>query len=639
MNPSGAQVWVAGQRVHFERLTVMDGVLMTPVSDAGLDRMLSLVGAVRQWEPGLRYAALARADGKIATFTVGSNAVAIDGESQALPSAPFYRGQDLYVPLLPLAQALGLQPRAYRGGYVFVPQIMRVDRRIGAQRTIIDVTAAMPLSWRSSYDARHRQLIVRFPGFGSSSQVVWLGNRDAVKADVSQTGPPGYPTTMIAIRLQKDIRFSAQHAPSGVGAAIVLSRYRWALRLPALALSPRQGIGTRTSMPATSPPPGASPAATSSPSPAPTTSPPEPEEVATAEPLTSAQASASPSASPAESPSPLPPQKITDVAVAEAPNGTRITLTLTGPVAFEWHRLAEPDNRYWLDIPNATLVGPAQTLSSKLPFITEIKVSQHQVSPQPVVRVSITPTQPLEVQVGSVAGSPSQMGIEIENATPAPDAARSGIGTIALESPPAVVAPGPAPARYAPTHANVIVIDAGHGGSDPGAVNPAYGLRESALTLSLANRVQSQLQHLGWQVTMTRDGDYELADPKGADKDELQARCDVANASGGRIFVSIHVNSSVTPALNGTTTYYWRREDRALAQAIQNAVVASGRLADDGLKRASFYVIRHTWLPSALIEVAYLSNAHDAALLQQNSFLDKLATGIVNGLMDFAGGP
>jgi N-acetylmuramoyl-L-alanine amidase len=318
--------------------------------------------------------------------------------------------------------------------------------------------------------------------------------------------------------------------------------------------------------------------------------------------------------------------------------GTRITLTLTGPVSFEWHRLADPDNRYWLDIDRATLIGPAQALTSKLPFIKEIKISQHLLDPENVVRLSITPTAPIDVRVGAIQGSPNQLGIEIENQPPSPDAPTAGFGndyTIASAASPSPSISS-APALTKP---NLIVIDPGHGGTDPGSLNPAYGLTESSITLAIAHRLEADLKRQGWQVTLTRDGNYDVGDPNGPDKQELQARCDVANAAGARFFVSVHINSSVSSAPNGTTTYYWHTQDRAFALAVQNGLVSSMGIADDGVKRNEFYVIHHTFMPSVLVEAAYLSNPHDATLLLQSSFLDKIAAGIARGIGDFTGGP
>jgi N-acetylmuramoyl-L-alanine amidase len=352
--------------------------------------------------------------------------------------------------------------------------------------------------------------------------------------------------------------------------------------------------------------------------------------VATAQPL--------PEPSQQASAGPLVDQKITNITVAQVPTGTRITLTIQGPVSFEWHRLGDPDNRFWLDIDHAILVGAAQDLDAKLDFIKSVKVSQHLLTPDKVVRVSITPTRGADIRVGQIAGTTDQIGIEIESAPPPPDAAMSGTGllsAIAIQPP-----PGPTvTAAPVPTRRDLIVLDPGHGGNDPGSLNPELGLTEKSLTLTIAKIVQSRLRTLGWRVIMTRDADYEVGDPSGIDRQELQARCDVANSAGASAFVSIHINSSLSSAPNGTTTYYWRPADKAFAQDVQAESVAADGITDAGVKREDFYVIKHTQMPAVLVETAYLSNAHDGAMLQQPAFLDRIAAGIVKGIMDFTGGP
>jgi len=628
MTPSAAPVYVEGRQIRFERLSVADAEPVAAVADPGLRDLLAAVGAKMTWEPGTRFVALTRADGEIVTFTVGSNAMTVDGTSTGLPFAPFYRGTDLFVPLQPLAQALGLEARRFRGGYVFVPRILSVNRKIGLARTIVEIQAAVPIAWHSAFHARSRTLSLSFPGFSADSKEVPLGNREAAQAIVRQSGPPGFPIATVAIHLFAGTKFAAHRMASGVGVDVVLARSEGALRLneratpkPVVVVSPGAANGNAFAP--------ASPATL-----APSSEP-------TAEPIEASPLPASP-ITPAVLPAPSQssatggfsqPAKITSVLVNDLATGTRITLTLSGNVSFEWHRLDQPDNRYWIDIHGATLVGPAQTLASKLPFVTNIEITQHQITPEAVVRVAIAPTQPIDVQIGQVEGSPDQMGIEIENTAPSSDAPRAGVGSIAVTG-------GPSPrASAAATNPDLIAIDPGHGGNDPGAINSGYGLVEKQLTLRLSRAVKTRLERLGWQVVMTRDGDNEVGDPNGADRQELQARCDVANAAGARLFVSIHMNSWVRPSLSGTTTYYWRRSDRAFAQAVEAATVASGGLANDGVQRDDLYVIKHTNMPAVLVEAAFLSNPHDATLLEQPSFIDRLADGIVKGIMDYSGGP
>jgi len=139
----------------------------------------------------------------------------------------------------------------------------------------------------------------------------------------------------------------------------------------------------------------------------------------------------------------------------------------------------------------------------------------------------------------------------------------------------------------------------------------------------------------GWQVKMTRDSDVDVFGPNASAHDELQARCDVANNAGARLFVSVHVNSFPTPELNGTASYYYKDVDRGLADAIHKRLATIGT-ADKGVRKEELYVIHHTTMPATLIETAFLSNLSDAALLRSPDFLKKVALAIADGIGDYA---
>jgi N-acetylmuramoyl-L-alanine amidase len=636
VTPTSAQVWVAGRQIPFEKLGLAFGDPVAQVNDSGLNAMLDQVAAHLAWQPGTRFVAITRADGELITFTVGSNAVSVNSAATAIPFAPFTQNGQLYLPLLPLARALGLGVRGFHGGYVFVPQILAVSARQDGPRTIVHVAASGVISWHSAYAAqsRARTLSISFPGFGTDLAAD-VQNRIGLVArgTIAENGPPGYPTTTLSLALLGRASFVARRGDGGAEMDIVVARDQAALKTATIAATPsavtrvNTVVVSATTLPTAAPQGGSpSPAA---PEPVDTSSPSN--EVPTAAPV------AEPS--PSGSPMPLTDQKITAVSIARVPTGTRITLTLSGPVSFSWHRLGDPDDRFWLDLDHAVLVGASRDLDVQLDFIKSVKVSQHLLVPDKVVRISIAPSRDTDIRVGQVAGTNDQIGIEIETATPAPDAAMAGVGelnaTIATNA-----SPRPAASiQPAATVGDLVVIDPGHGGNDPGSLNPDLGLTEKSLTLAISKIVQNRLQSLGWRVVMTRDGDYEVGDPNGIDKQELQARDDVANAAGATILVSIHINSSVSTSANGTTTYYWQPADKTFAQDVQAETVASDGIADAGVKREDFYVIKHAAMPAVLVETAFLSNAHDGSLLQQPAFLDRIAAGIVKGIMDFTGGP
>ncbi|HXW51794.1 MAG TPA: N-acetylmuramoyl-L-alanine amidase [Candidatus Acidoferrales bacterium] len=634
-----SQIYVAGHQVRFDRLSDASGTLFVAVGDAGLDELLTLVGARLQYQPGTRFVVFTRADGKLVTFTVGSNAATVDDASQAITAAPFTLGDRLYIPLIALSGALGLSTRQFAGGYALSPEIVSVTRSIGQRRTIVQVAATGPLSWHTEYgsDPKKPALVITFQGFSNAAgSRVELGGREAKMAVISQQGPPGYPISSITIDAVHGVKF-AVHRTSSVAMDLVLAKDPNDLALRSTPdFGPLVQLGPTQSVPSATPQVAApSPSATAQPSGLVPTAIPEPE--VTEEGSPGASLSPVPLGSGASpSPSSQPIEKVLQVVEADAPGVSRIALTMSGPVTFEWHRLADPDNRFWVDISQAELVGASQTLAVKLQTIRSVTISQNQLVPDHVVRVAIDPTQPVEVDIGAIAGSPNVLGIDITSSTPPPDAPSSGVGYLSG------AAPTPEPVAYStyiPTDPRLIVIDPGHGGNDPGAINESMGLTEKNLTLTIAKRLKADLLHAGWHVTLTRDGDYEVGDPAGNDKQELQARCDVANAAGARLFISVHINASVSSDPNGVTTYFWRDDARQFATDVENAVANGTGVTNAGVIRNNFYVIHHTMMPAILVEVAYLSNQHDAQLLTQQWFLDRAADDIASGVGAFTGGP
>ena len=171
------------------------------------------------------------------------------------------------------------------------------------------------------------------------------------------------------------------------------------------------------------------------------------------------------------------------------------------------------------------------------------------------------------------------------------------------------------------------------------------------LTLDIAQRLKALLVAQGWTVRMTRETDVDplsseilakmRADgkPKADDRAYLQTRCDIANNAGARMFISIHINSAPSESAHGTTVYWYKPQDAALAQAIERSVIPLAGTQDDGTRHENFYVVRHSTMPAVLIETAFATNPGDVALLRQPSFLQNVAQGIANGVKAYAGAP
>ncbi len=215
-----------------------------------------------------------------------------------------------------------------------------------------------------------------------------------------------------------------------------------------------------------------------------------------------------------------------------------------------------------------------------------------------------------------------------------------------------------------------VVIDAGHGGSDPGATTPA-GLYEKEITLDIGKRLRDRLEADGFEVLVTRADDRTIA---------LRDRAKLANDSRSDIFVSIHVNTIVAhTSARGVETYYLgattdsrltelaaaenrvsgysmsdmrklldgvyadarRDESHQLATVVQKQLHSALRksnpaLEDWGVKRAPFLVLVATDMPAILAEVGCISNEKEAAMLQRPEYRQTIADALHDGIRAYA---
>lgn len=242
--------------------------------------------------------------------------------------------------------------------------------------------------------------------------------------------------------------------------------------------------------------------------------------------------------------------------------------------------------------------------------------------------------------------------------------------------PPAPQAAAPAPRAIAPPprlearpvrkDVKIIVIDAGHGGKDPGAIGRS-GMAEKDITLFVSLRLRDLIiKRLGKGVLMTRDRDVFI---------ELEDRAKFANAMDADLFVSVHVNSHPQRSTKGVEIYHFGEatDRRALEVAAREngtpikdtgigweylvadllttkKVQESLELAwttkksmlarlddyydveDHGVKTAPFYVLRFTTMPSILAEIAFITNPTEERLMQSDAFLYRVAESIFDGI-------
>ena len=181
----------------------------------------------------------------------------------------------------------------------------------------------------------------------------------------------------------------------------------------------------------------------------------------------------------------------------------------------------------------------------------------------------------------------------------------------------------------------VICLDPGHGGSDPVAVGPT-GTVEKDNTLAIALLLRDRLEKNGATVIMTREADTDVKSPDASSQEELGARVDIANDHGADIFISIHNDAFTNSQAAGSTTFhYGSREGIRLASAIQRHLVDGLGTKDRGARYASFYVIRYTDMPAALVEAAFISNPEEEVLLASVDGRCTIAECIFHGIMKY----
>jgi N-acetylmuramoyl-L-alanine amidase len=176
----------------------------------------------------------------------------------------------------------------------------------------------------------------------------------------------------------------------------------------------------------------------------------------------------------------------------------------------------------------------------------------------------------------------------------------------------------------------VVVIDPGHGGTDPGAIGIG-GLRETNIVLPISLEVVRLLQQQGLQVYLTRSDESREVD--------LPPRVALAERVNADVFVSIHANSINLSRqdINGTETYYAPGSvaGAQLGKTILNSILRSVNISSRGMHPARFYVIRKTSMPSTLIETGFVTGAEDAPKLGDPNFQKQMAAAIAQGIIEY----
>ena len=380
------------------------------------------------------------------------------------------------------------------------------------------------------------------------------------------------------------------------------------------------------------------------------------------------------------------------------PGYTRVVVDLSGPAAHTLNKLpADPKDkvpaRLYVDLAGAApAAGLAESLSVNDGLLQTVRIGRPTQDTARVVldlvsfgdakvflledptrlvidvageaTPSLTAAQP---ELRASAPSPPQREPPVSAAEPA--AAKDQVAKIveqAPEEPPSKIKLPKSPIKGL----RRIVVDAGHGGKDPGAIG-ANGLMEKVVTLAMAKELAARLEEeLGCEVILTRKTDIFIP---------LEERTAIANKVGADLFISIHANASVNRSAQGVETYYlnFSKNDQAaavaarengtsikqvgdlelilfdlmanakinessrLASEIQKSLVSDlsrhySNVKDLGVKQGPFYVLLGATMPSVLVEAAFISNLMEETRLQDGRFHQKTAAAIVKGVRNYA---
>jgi len=298
-------------------------------------------------------------------------------------------------------------------------------------------------------------------------------------------------------------------------------------------------------------------------------------------------------------------QKISDVVYQHLDGGGRVVVVAIRPVQASQRTLHSPE-RVVLDIPDAVFLPVKKSIDVDDGLVVQVRAAQFHRNPN-VVR------------------------IVIELARPSPFAVRPGpeSGQFLVELGAAIAGPG-RPVASGPRGPVVVAVDAGHGGSDPGAIGPA-GVKEKDVVLAIAIALRQLLAQQHLDVVMIRDADVFVP---------LEDRAQIAFRGGATLFVSIHANASTDPNATGTQTFYSNPASQPFAQTVLDESARAAGLAPRGTTQALFKVLVDTdRIPSILVETAFITNSREEQMLRDPQIQQALAQGILKGIQRYVATP
>lgn len=192
------------------------------------------------------------------------------------------------------------------------------------------------------------------------------------------------------------------------------------------------------------------------------------------------------------------------------------------------------------------------------------------------------------------------------------------------------------------TRRYTVIIDAGHGGFDGGAVAPD-GTLEKDLNLSVALKLDSVLKIMGYDTVLVRDTDVSTADDKGTERSQkvsdIKARLRLTEKYKDALFVSIHMNKYTSPQPHGAQVFYSQVDgSKELAECIQRSITAGVQTDNKRVVKKTtkdIYLLYHAVIPSVIAECGFISNPDDLLKLKSDEYQLKMAAAIAAGINDY----
>ena len=185
-----------------------------------------------------------------------------------------------------------------------------------------------------------------------------------------------------------------------------------------------------------------------------------------------------------------------------------------------------------------------------------------------------------------------------------------------------------------------VVIDAGHGGDDPGKVGVHQEL-EKDINLQIAKMLKNELENARIRVVMTRETDADLTDADASNKkrQSLQRRCELASKENADCVVSIHQNSYTDASVKGAQVFYYSESEdgKRLAEILQQCLVEDVDPENHRLAKGndSYYLLKKMESPTVIVECGFLSNPEEATLLSTEEYQMKIAKAIAMGVAEY----